>query len=64
MKAFLHVTRFKHYPHNALNSFHKRFMGVLVVNLLIKSEEKFKICDWAWENQSYLHVKFDLILRV
>ena len=22
------------------------------------------ICDWALENQSYLHVKFDLILRV
>ena len=22
------------------------------------------ICDWAWENGSYLHVKFNLILRV
>ena len=22
------------------------------------------ICDRAWENRSYLHVKFDLILRV
>ena len=64
MEAFLHGTRFKYYPHSALNSFHKRLMGVLVVNLFIKSEEKFKICDRAWENQSYLHVKFDLILRV
>ena len=24
----------------------------------------YNICDRAWENRSYLHVKFDLILRV
>ena len=43
MEAFLHDMKFKHVSHRALNSFHKRFMGVLVVNLFIKSEEKFKI---------------------
>ena len=21
-------------------------------------------CNWAWENRSYLHIKFDLIVRV
>ena len=25
---------------------------------------KRTICDWAWENWSYLHIKFELILRV
>ena len=24
----------------------------------------FQLYLWAWENQSYLYVKFDLILRV
>ena len=43
MEAFLHGTRFKRDSHSALNSFHKRFMGVLVVNLFKMSEEMFKI---------------------
>jgi len=43
VEAFLHGMRFRHVSQSVLNSFHKRFMGALVVNLFMKSVEKFRI---------------------
>ena len=37
---------------------------VLERYVIITQKMMMNICDRAWENRSYLHVKFHLILRV
>ena len=38
----------------------------LLLNLICRLRDMHRLftCDWAWENRSYLYVKFDLIMRI
>ena len=32
--------------------------------VMCKNSSFSRICDWAWENRFYLHIKFDPILKI
>ena len=47
-----------------LKSTYPGWIGHIPLGHMVKLLTQFFKCDRGWENQSYLHVKFDLILRV